>query len=124
MDAPRWNGAREPEETLKIATIRRQAGQGRVVYIPEVKPGVPKPAAARMTSEYWKLPVNWKELIDDVRWAAGGRLSLEVTAPPTVVAELAHQKQKDELIVHLVNYDVARIPSGGESGEDFSDFAR
>src|SRR5439155_1632041 len=69
VDAPRWNGAREPEETLKIATIRRQAGQGRVVYIPEVKPGVPKPAAARMTSEYWKLPVNWKELIDDVRWA-------------------------------------------------------
>ncbi len=118
VDAPRWNGAREPEEILKIATIRRQAGQGRVVYIPEVKPAVPKPAAARMTSEYWKLPVNWKELIDDVRWAAGGRLSLEVTAPPTVVAELAHQKQKDELIVHLVNYDVARIPSVRNIGVD------
>lgn len=118
VDAPRWKGAREPEDTLKIATLRRQVGRGRVVYIPEVKPAIPKPPGARMTSQYWKLPLNSRELVDDVRWAAGGRLSLEVTAPPTVAAELVEQKQKGEMIVHLLNYDVARIPSVRQIGID------
>ena len=118
VDAPRWRGALEPEEILKVATIRREAGRGRVVYVPEVTPAIPKPPGARMTSPYWKLPLNSRELIDAVRWAAGGRLSLEVTGPPTVVAELAHQKQKDELIVHLLNYDVARTPSVRSIGVD------
>lgn len=118
IDAPRWSGARAPEEILKIATIRRQAGQGRVVYIPEVKAAVPKPRGARMTSEYWKLPLNSKELIDDVRWAAGGRLSLEITAPPTVAAELVEQKEKGALIVHLLNYDAAKTPSVRNLGVD------
>jgi hypothetical protein len=111
VDAPPWRGAREPEDILKVATIRRQAGRGHVVYIPEVKSAIPKPPGARMTSQYWKLPLNSRELTDDVRWAAGRRLSLEVTAPPTVVAELVEQKQKGEMIVHLLNYDVARTPS-------------
>ena len=118
VDAPRWRGAREPEDILKVATIRRQAGQGRVVYIPEVKPAIPKPPGARMTSQYWKLPLNSKELIDGVRWAAGGRLSLELTAPPTVVAELVEQKPTGEMIVHLLNYDVARTSSVRNIGVD------
>src|SRR3989441_3765774 len=111
VDAPPWSGAHAPEEILKLAAIRRQVGQGRVVYIPQVKPAIPKPPTERMTSQYWKLPVNWRELIDAVRWAAGGRLSLQVTAAPTVVTELVEQKEKDELIVHLLNYDVAKNPS-------------
>ncbi len=82
-----------------------------MVYIPQVKPAIPKPPPERMTSQYWKLPVNWREWIDAVRWAAGGRLSLQVTAAPTVVTELVEQKEKDELIVHLLNYDAARSPS-------------
>ena len=64
-----------------------------------------------MTSAYWKLPVNYEELIAGVKWAAGGRLSLEVKAPPTVAAELLEQKQKGELLVHLLNYDVERTSS-------------
>jgi len=118
VDAPRWRGAREPEDILKIATIRRQVGRGRVVYIPEVKPAIPKPPGARMTSQYWKLPLNSRELVDDVRWAEGGRLALEVAAPPTVAAELVEQKQKGEMIVHLLNYDVARTPSVHQIGID------
>ncbi len=111
VDAPPWSGAHAPEEILKLSAIRRQVGQGRVAYIPQVKPAIPKPPTERMTSQYWKLPVNWRELIEAVRWAAGGRLSLQATAAPTVVTELVEQKEKDKLIVHLLNYDVAKSPS-------------
>ena len=78
--------------------------------LPEVKPAIEKPRGARMTSQYWKLPVNWRQLIDAVKWAADGRVSLETNAPRTVVAELAEQTTKHELLLHLVNYDVARTP--------------
>ena len=111
VDAPHWNGAQTPEEILKLAPMRRQVGQGRVVYISEVKPAIPKPPAVRMTSQYWKLPVNWRELIDAIRWAADDRLSLQVAAGRTVVTELTEQKEKNKQIVHLLNYDVARRPS-------------
>jgi hypothetical protein len=82
-----------------------------VVYIPEIKPAIEKPAGARMTSEYWKLPLNWQEIVHSVRWAAGGGFSLEVNAPRTVVTEPMKQAHTNKLLVHLLNYDVARIPS-------------
>jgi hypothetical protein len=82
-----------------------------VVYIPEVKPSIPRPPDAPMTSRYWKLPVNWAELIDGVKWAAGHDLSLEVQAPLTVTAELLHAKPAGVLALHLINYDAARRPS-------------
>ncbi len=110
VDAPPWHDARVPEETLRIAPVRRVVGLGRVAYLPEIKPLVEKPAANRMTSEYWKLPVNWKELVDTVEWATGGRFSMEVGAPLTVVSELMIQKQKDSLLVHLLNYAAAETP--------------
>jgi len=111
VEAPPWQGARESEAVLKIPPVHNEVERGRVVYIPEVKSTIEKPRGDRMTSEYWKLPANWRELIESVKWAAGGRLSLEVTAPPTVVAELVEQKQKNTFIVHLLNYDVARVPA-------------
>ncbi len=110
VNAPSWHDARLPEDLLKTAPVRNQIGRGRVAYIPEVKPSVEKPPTARMTSEYWKLPVNWEELIDAVKWAAGGPLSLEVNAPLTVVSELTEQKQNNKLMVHLLNYNVAQSP--------------
>jgi hypothetical protein len=110
MDAPAWRGAHEPEQILKGAPARRQFGRGRVVYISEVKPAIPKPPTERMTSQYWKLPLNWRELIDSVKWAAAGRLSLEVSAPITVATELVEQKEKNKLIVHLLNYAVGKTP--------------
>jgi len=108
VDAPPWHGPRTPEDLLKIPPVRNPAGRGRVAYIPEVRPSIEKPPPARMTSEYWKLPVNWKELVDAVKWAAGGRLSLEVTAPLTVVTELMEQKQKGKMLLHLLNYNVGQ----------------
>jgi hypothetical protein len=90
---------------------RNEVGKGRVVYIPEVKPAIPRPPAQPMTSKYWKLPLNWAELIDSVKWAAGRNLSLEVQAPLTVTAELLHQKVAGALILHLINYDATRHPA-------------
>src|SRR5690606_29951188 len=42
-------------------------GKGRVVYLPSVKPAIEKPAAAPMTSQYWKLALNHKDIIQSVR---------------------------------------------------------
>ena len=110
VDAPPWRGSYEPDAVLKIPAVHNQIGSGRVVYIPEVKPTIAKPHGEPMTSEYWKLPANWRELNESAKWAAGGQLSLEVVAPPTVAVELTEQKQTKTLMVHLVNYNVAKTP--------------
>ena len=88
-----------------IKFTQRQADKGRVVYIPVVQPSVPKPTAAAMTSRFWKLPVNSKELIECVKWASGNNLSLSIQAPLTVTMELIQKDDKSSLVLHLVNYD-------------------
>jgi hypothetical protein len=108
--APPWRGRPVPEEIPNVGLVRNQFGAGRVAYVPEVKAAIEKPPAVRMTSQYWKLPTNWQELIEAIRWAAGGQLPVEVKAPLTVVAEVTEQSQEDKLLVHLLNYDVARVP--------------
>jgi hypothetical protein len=92
------------------AASRHTFGQGRSTYLASVRPAVPKPAGASMTSEYWKLPLNTQQIIDEIRWAAGG-LSLDVKAPPTLVVEPLEQATTGRLLVHLVNYDVEAHPS-------------
>jgi len=110
VSAAEWRGARSEEGLLDTAPVRSQHGKGRVVYIPDVKPAVEKPPAAPMTSRYWKLPANWRDLISAVRWAAGDSFSIEVKAPLTVTAELMAQPNQSRLLVHLVNYDAERNP--------------
>ncbi len=109
VTAPPWN-RQAIEKTVDGGMTRKQFGAGRVAYIPEVKPAIAKPRAVWMTSQYWKLPVNWQELIEAVRWAGGDQLSLEVKAPLTVVTEVTEQKRERKLLVHFLNYDVARVP--------------
>lgn len=79
-------------------------------YIPAIKPAIPKPPAARMTFQYWKLPLNWEDLVEQVRWAAGGKFSLEVEAPETLalVAEPTQQVGRRCRLVHLLNYESPR----------------
>ena len=103
--APEWHGTRVPEDILTIPVQKRETGNGRVVYIPEVIPSVPKPPAVAMTSRYWKLPVNWKELVESVRWASGNDLSVNIEAPLTVTMELTQKEDNSALILHLVNFD-------------------
>lgn len=116
VKAPAWQGAREAEELLNMPPARKTAGKGRVVYLAAVKPAIEKPPADAMTSEYWKLPVNSSELLDAVRWAAGGSLSLDVAAPSTVTAEVQEDNSSKRLLIHLVNYDSVRKPAVGRVG--------
>jgi hypothetical protein len=109
VTAPPWH-PHAIEKAVAGGVTRNHFGAGRVVYIPEVKPAIAKPPAVWMTSQYWKLPLNWQELIEAVRWAGGGQLSLEIKAPLTVVAQVTEQKRDKKLLVHFLNYDVARVP--------------
>ena len=106
MAAPQWGGPRGVERPLEIPPVQNRVGQGRVSYIPAIKPAIPKPPSEPMSSQYWKLPLNWEELIEQIRWAAGGKFSLEVETPETlnVVAELIEQPGQNRRIVHLLNY--------------------
>ena len=110
ISAPPLEEGAAPDAIVKGPAVKGQAGNGRVVYIPEVKPAMLKPPSVSMTSEYWKLPVNAEELIAAVRWAAGGNLSLDVKAPPTVTAELLRQEKTGAMVVHLINYDALQHP--------------
>jgi hypothetical protein len=98
------------EKESASGQVRNQIGRGRVVHIPEVKASIKKPAAVPMSSSYWKLPLNWQDLIDAVRWARGGELALEVKAPPTVTVNLLLQRASGGFLIHFVNYDVIRTP--------------
>jgi len=89
------------------APLRRMVGRGRSSYLAAVRPAVEKPHGAAMTSRYWKLPVNWREIVDEVRWAAR-ETSLRVRGPATLVVEVVEQEGTGRLLVHLLNYDDAR----------------
>ncbi len=89
--------------------VRHGVGRGRSSYIAVVRPAVAKPAGAPMISAYWKLPLNAQQIVDEVRWAARG-VSLDVKGPATLVAEPLEQPETGRLLIHLLNYDVARRP--------------
>lgn len=102
---PEWHGRNSPEDILAIPIQKVNVDKGRVVYIPEVIPSLPKPPSVPMTSQYWKLPVNWKELVASVRWAAGDNLSINIEAPITVTMELNEKEDKSAWILHLLNFN-------------------
>jgi len=106
VEAPAYEGRRAAEEDLKVSPQQRRTGRGRVSYLAAVKAAIEKPAGARMTSQYWKLPLNWQEIVEQVRWAAGGKFTMEVEAPETlaVTAEQQEQAEQNRRLVHLVNY--------------------
>lgn len=95
--------------------VKRTFGKGRVVYIPRVQPAT-NPPPARMSydlsDEHWKLPVNYSELADAVKWAAGGALTATVQAPLWVTAELAQQPSTNTWLLHLVNYNCTKPTNG------------
>lgn len=99
---------RNVSEAIKSEPVRNQFGDGRVVYIPAIVPSIERPPTAPMRNRYWKLPLNWMELVESVKWAAGDELSIEVNAPLTVTIELTEKLNGNSLMLHLVNYDVTR----------------
>jgi hypothetical protein len=105
ISPPDWNGRTSPESVLNIPIQKNLAGKGKVIYIPEVLPSTQKPKTAAMTSEFWKLPVNWMELVESVKWASDNSLSLNIKAPLTVTMELVQKEDNSAIILHLLNYD-------------------
>jgi hypothetical protein len=67
-----------------------------------------------MTSKFWKLPQNMQELLDAVSWAAGGRILLQSDANSTIVLEILNQPASGTLLLHMINYNAARVPSVGQ----------
>ncbi|MCK9412580.1 MAG: beta-galactosidase trimerization domain-containing protein [Prolixibacteraceae bacterium] len=96
---------RSLKDSLNAPVQHNLTGKGRVAYIRSVAPSIQKPAARAMSGRYWKLPLNWKELIESVNWASGNSLSLNIEAPLSVTMELAEKEDKRALILHLVNFD-------------------
>lgn len=111
VQSPGWNGRTAPDDILKIPIQQNQSGAGKIVYIPEVIPSKPKPATVAMTSQFWKLPVNYKELIQAVNWAADSSLPVTIEAPIYVTTELTQKEDKSALMLHLLNYDFKKNPS-------------
>lgn len=52
ISAPPLEEGAAPDAIMKGPAVKGQAGNGRVVYIPEVKPAMLKPPSVSMTSEY------------------------------------------------------------------------
>jgi hypothetical protein len=90
--------------------VTGEFGEGRVVYIPYIKPGINKPAGAPPVSNYWGLPENFNDLKDAVVWSAGGSLSIEIDAPLYVTMERLIQPEQNRTLIHLVNYDLQNNP--------------
>jgi hypothetical protein len=91
---------------LNPNTIQNQYGKGKVVYIPFIEPSKKRPVTAPMRNNFWKLPSNYRDLADAVKWASGTEMSIEIKAPLTVTMELTRQENK--MMVHLINYNVEK----------------
>ena len=77
------------------------------MYIGELTPRIPVPGNVYFSKQYWAPPKNADELADAVKYAAGGTLNFEITAPDYVAVEAYTQPDKDRYILHLVNFDAA-----------------
>jgi hypothetical protein len=85
-------------------------GSGRAAYLstlqtrhPANYTGVIGEEPYRFPTEQWEMPLNAGDLLNAVRWAAGGMLAAEVDAPDGVAVELLQQPDGTRLL-HLLNY--------------------
>ena len=89
-------------------TTKTQYGKGKVAYIPTIEPSINRPPTAAMVNKYWKLPVNYLEMANAIKWASGTDLSIDVQAPLTVTIELTEQEDRNKMMLHLINYNTSR----------------
>jgi Beta-galactosidase len=98
-----------PDDEMAVGPVRREFGKGRVAYLPRIEPEIVPPAAMMshyFTNQYWKLPKNYEDLADAVRWVARQEFSVHVEAPLWVTIELAEQKRTNTWLLHLLNFKV------------------
>jgi hypothetical protein len=87
---------------------RREFAEGRTAYLPELLlDGVRPPASAffNIGPQFWKFPKNGSELLEAVLWAARIELPVQVSGPPSLIANLVKQPERNLLCLHLVNYE-------------------
>lgn len=118
LDNQPAGAAYEEEVTTRFLTpappVRKQAGRGRAVYLPALAFDGPLPPDEDYFSvgtEFWKRPKNWRDLIDSVRWAADDDIPLQIDGPDFLIANLVEHPGKRQRIVHLVNYNTAKVPA-------------
>ncbi|MGH9617591.1 MAG: hypothetical protein ACRD28_12695, partial [Acidobacteriaceae bacterium] len=108
------------QEEVKATSIvagpssQKEVGRGRVVYLPGIEFDGPLPSAQpyfTIGPEFWKRPKNWKQLTDAISWASQGDLPLQVAGPDFLAANLVEQPDKQQRLVHLVNYNSKETPS-------------
>jgi hypothetical protein len=87
-------------EPLANTALYATPGKGRAVYIPGI--AIPEKFQIGM------LPENRADLLEAVRWAAGGPLQVAIIAPETVTMSLYVQPSGYRLL-HLVNYDERKL---------------
>jgi len=91
------------------AASRKEFAEGRVAYLPELQnDGVPPPASSffNIGPQFWKFPKNGNVLVEAVRWAARNELPVQISGPPSLIANLVRQPEHNLLCLHLVNYDL------------------
>ena len=101
-------------EEASGAPARKEVQKGRVVYLPAVRFDGPLPEMANyfdIGNRFWKLPQNWQEIADGIRWAARDDLPVEISGPPFLVANLVSQPNQRRWLLHLVNYNARSVPS-------------
>jgi glycosyl hydrolase family 42 (putative beta-galactosidase) len=108
-------GYQESVEQTEIsgAGTRKEVAKGRVVYFPAVQYDGPVPEHAdyfEIGSRFWKLPKNWMEITESVRWAARNEIPATITGPLYLVANVVDQPEKRRRMIHLVNYNSGKVP--------------
>jgi hypothetical protein len=98
-------------EMKPVPPLRNEYGKGRAVYVPALVFDGPLPEWEpyyNIGSRYWKRPRNWKEIEEGILRAAGGKMPVEISGPPFLVANPVSQPDKRRMILHLVNYDAVK----------------
>jgi len=104
----------EADEIIGGTASRKKIGAGRVAYIPTLEfDGIKPPAEPgfEITNRFWRRPKNWKDIVEDVRWAAGDAIPFFVDGPDFLVANYTYQPQNQRFLIHLVNYNMLNVPS-------------
>jgi hypothetical protein len=82
-------------------------GRGRAVYLPQIRATREPVRTYEEIGGYRgqlhiRLPQGWEKVLDEVRWAAGGSMALDLIAPYGVTYEFLSKGK--ERFLHLVNY--------------------
>ncbi|MFN7999062.1 MAG: beta-galactosidase trimerization domain-containing protein [Bryobacteraceae bacterium] len=96
------------------APSRKSYEKGRAFYIPGIHFDGKLPEFGRfyrVDQRFWKAPKNAAEIADGVRWAARDQMPVQVSGPGYLVSNVVEQPEQQRLMVHLLNYNVKKIPA-------------